>query len=363
MKDNHLQDVSFDFIRYANCWEDADILLAGMNVLKGDKILSIASAGDNVFALLSKGPQQVVAVDISSVQLWLCELKRAAYRRFDHGDFIAFLGFVPADNRIAAYQSIRDLLSAEAKNYWDQQSGAIENGVIHFGKFEEYFQLFKSKVLPTVHNRETVDELMTTKSVEAQKAFYDTCWNTEAWQAMYGDFFGKKMLGERGRDPQFLKHVKGDVAEMILERESNQLSTPKAFDNHFLYYILYNTFEVNNLPYYARPENYEAIKANLDALELRKGLLHEVVNDGEQFDGFNLSDIFEYMSDDIFAVQANFMANMAKPNARLVYWNLMIPRVMSDIRSDLIGDLSLMTDLKEKDKGYFYGQVIIERKK
>jgi len=76
-----------------------------------------------------------------------------------------------------------------------------------------------------------------------------------------------------------------------------------------------------------------------------------------------LSDIFEYMSDDIFAVQANFMANMAKPNARLVYWNLMIPRVMSDIRSDLIGDLSLMSDLKEKDKGYFYGQVIIERKK
>src|SRR5437763_53270 len=36
----------FTGIRYAQCWEDADILLAGLDVQPGDVCLSIASAGD-----------------------------------------------------------------------------------------------------------------------------------------------------------------------------------------------------------------------------------------------------------------------------------------------------------------------------
>ena len=37
---------SFDEIRYAQCWEDADVLLQGLDVQPGDHCLSIASAGD-----------------------------------------------------------------------------------------------------------------------------------------------------------------------------------------------------------------------------------------------------------------------------------------------------------------------------
>ncbi|MBX9450241.1 MAG: BtaA family protein [Taibaiella sp.] len=49
--------VAFDFIRYANCWEDADILLKGLHPAKGSSILSIGSAGDNSFSLLSTQPR------------------------------------------------------------------------------------------------------------------------------------------------------------------------------------------------------------------------------------------------------------------------------------------------------------------
>ena len=38
---------AFDLVRYANCWEDADILLEALAVKQGDRCLSIASAGDN----------------------------------------------------------------------------------------------------------------------------------------------------------------------------------------------------------------------------------------------------------------------------------------------------------------------------
>ncbi len=42
----------FSQLRYAQCWEDADVLVAGLAVRPGDTVLSVASAGDNTLALL-----------------------------------------------------------------------------------------------------------------------------------------------------------------------------------------------------------------------------------------------------------------------------------------------------------------------
>jgi len=77
------EKVNFSFIRYANCWEDADVLLAGFEAGPGAKFLSIGSAGDNSFSLLATNPELVVAVDINPVQLHLIALKKAAFSALD----------------------------------------------------------------------------------------------------------------------------------------------------------------------------------------------------------------------------------------------------------------------------------------
>ena len=59
----------FSAIRYAQVWEDADVLLAGLDVQPGDVCVSIASAGDNALALLTKDPSRVIALDLSPAQL------------------------------------------------------------------------------------------------------------------------------------------------------------------------------------------------------------------------------------------------------------------------------------------------------
>ncbi len=46
---------SFDIIRYAQVWEDADILVAALRPKASDTVVSIASAGDNALALLAEG--------------------------------------------------------------------------------------------------------------------------------------------------------------------------------------------------------------------------------------------------------------------------------------------------------------------
>src|SRR5687767_13471482 len=97
------QRAQFDFIRYANCWEDPQMLLNALAGTKCRKILSIASAGDNSFSLLLADPAQVVAVDVSEVQLFLVELKKAAIKSLSYDECLSFLGFSPCSDRPGLY--------------------------------------------------------------------------------------------------------------------------------------------------------------------------------------------------------------------------------------------------------------------
>ena len=60
---------TFDTIRYAQVWEDADILVPALRPKAGETVVSIASAGDNALALLAEGPERVIAIDMNPTQL------------------------------------------------------------------------------------------------------------------------------------------------------------------------------------------------------------------------------------------------------------------------------------------------------
>ena len=49
------EKANFAKIRYAQCWEDADVLLEALQVDTADTCLSVASAGDNTLALVGAG--------------------------------------------------------------------------------------------------------------------------------------------------------------------------------------------------------------------------------------------------------------------------------------------------------------------
>src|SRR6059036_545633 len=91
---------TFDFIRYASVWEDADVLCEALApVGRGGRLLSIASAGDNVLALLGLDPAEVVAVDRNAAQLACLALRLAAFRCLDDPALLAFLGVTPSAKR------------------------------------------------------------------------------------------------------------------------------------------------------------------------------------------------------------------------------------------------------------------------
>src|SRR5829696_495365 len=92
MKTEAAEKADFTGVRYAQCWEDADVLLEALDVRPGDTCLSIASAGDNALALLTRHPARVIALDLSPAQLACVELRVAAYRALRHGELLELIG-------------------------------------------------------------------------------------------------------------------------------------------------------------------------------------------------------------------------------------------------------------------------------
>lgn len=60
--------VDFSKIRYSQVWEDTRLLRQGLRLKPQSRVLSIASAGDNAFALLLDDAREVVAIGKQSKQ-------------------------------------------------------------------------------------------------------------------------------------------------------------------------------------------------------------------------------------------------------------------------------------------------------
>lgn len=356
-----LQNVAHDYVRYANCWEDADILLEALNIRLNDRVLSIGSAGDNSFSLLVNAPEIVVAVDINAVQLALIALKKAAFQTLMYDEFLEFLGFCDSDSRMQLFTKVKVKLSIEHEKFWIENYRLIESGIIYQGKFEKYFELFRNKVLPLVHSKKTIDALLELKTSEEQQVFYQKHWNTWRWRTLFRLFFSKWFMGKLGRDPAFLKEVDVPVSTFVLSKVQSHLGSIACFDNYFLRFILKGKFG-SILPHYARPENFELIKSNIDRLVVFKGLAEDVFQEYSGFHKFNLSNIFEYMDEQVFENVVKELMKNGADDAVYAYWNLMVPRRMSTTNEGLETDLEQSEFLSEKDKGFFYGKFLIDHK-
>lgn len=353
-----------NILRYANCWEDAEVLLAGLQPKPQSKILSIASAGDNSFSLLTTEPLQIVCADINDIQLYLVALKQGCFRALDYEKMLAFLGFLPTQFRVSILQELKSAITyPQAFEFWKNNKKLIEKGVIYAGKFEKYFRFFREKLLPCIHNKKTVLELISPKSSEEQILFYDKKWNNWRWRLIFSIFFSRYVLGKYGRDKSFFNEVKVPVSEYIYQKTSSYLKNISTQRNFMLHFILMGNFG-NLLPHYLEPENFEIIKQNIEKIVLFAGKVEEAIPHFGKFDCFNLSNIFEYMPESIFIETAQKLAQGAEKNAVFLYWNLMVKRVMSENLPEYFETNNIFNqNLSNQDKGFFYNQVIVEYKK
>jgi S-adenosylmethionine-diacylglycerol 3-amino-3-carboxypropyl transferase len=347
------QRAAFHFIRYASVWEDADLLCDALEpAAEGGRVLSIASAGDNALALLTLDPAEVVAVDLSEAQLAAVALRVAAIRVLDRPALLTFLGVLPDGHRLALYSDLRKKLPAFARAFWDAHPAAVAAGVIHAGRFERYLRLFRRRVLPLVHSRRRIERLLDQDSLEEQERFYRDDWDTWRWRLVFRLFFGRFVMGRLGRDPAFFEHVEGSVGDRILARTRHALTAIPVRTNPYLTYIMTGNYSEHALPRYLRAGHLRDIRDRLDRLTLLNGPAEAAEG---PFHGFNLSDIFEYMSPAAHELAYAALLERAAPGARLAYWNLLAPRGPAPAVAHRVRPLDdEARRLHARDRAWFY---------
>lgn len=356
----------FSILRYAQCWEDADVLLDALAIEAGDTCVSIASAGDNTLSMLTCDPARVIAVDLNPTQLAALRLRLVAYRELEHGELLQLLGSRPAtaSHRSKLYARCRPALDAAARAYWDARGDAIAHGVGDAGKFEGYFRLFRRWCLPLVHGPRAVEALLTPRGDAERAAWYARHWDHWRWRALFSVFFSRTLMGALGRDPAMFAYVQGSVADRIRARTDHALRDLDPSENPYVHWILRGTHG-HALPHALRAANFATIRSRLDRIEIREASLGTVLDELGPHGArrFNLSDIFEYLSVEETDTLLRRITEITTRGARLVYWNMLAPRERPASLADrLRSHTELARQLHARDRAFFYSRLVIEER-
>lgn len=334
-------------IKYSNCWEDVELLSSALKVHRNSDILSIASGGDNSLFLLSHNPNSLTCVDTNPFQIRLTKIKECAIRHLEYDEFLQMLGFQPSLHKEAILQKLRPYLLPDEIALF-QQFGS-ESPLIDAGKFETYLRFFAQRIMPLIHTQTKIEQLFAEKNDKEQTYFYTNTWDSLRWRMFFRVFFSRFVMGRFGREPQKLKEVQVPVSKTILQRASCHLSSTLCQQNYMLEYIMRGRFIT--LPPYARQENFILIKSWLqfNDINYHHGDVISAISTGRKFNRYNLSNIFEYMTQVEFERHIDFIEETGGSNSIYCYWSLLVERTYTKRKA-------LLIENTEKDLGFFYQQ-------
>ena len=351
-------------IVYSQCWEDEESGRKALKITPDDELLVITSGGCNVLAFSLEYPRSITAIDSNPAQNHLLELKIAAIRGLEYDLFLRFLGVRRSDMRWVLYQTIRGYMSTAARDYWDTQRENIEQGAIHTGRFDRYLNLFRQRVLPLIHSRKRIQELLALKDVEEQKYFYERVWNNGRWRALFRIFFGRYLMGHIGRYPEFFRYVDiRDVGEHYQQRARHALTEIPIRGNYFLEYILTGGF-TEEMPPYLMERNFGALRGAVGRIRIvtdTLGLFLTTMAEGS-LSKFYLSDVFELMPMSHYEKILTQLVRVSKAGARLCYYNNLVLRSHPTSLDQVIqGEEELGQQLHWADRSFVYRRFVVER--
>lgn len=332
------------YIRYSNVYEEINSLLS---VASGDIYLSVASGFDNTLALLKNNPKKIVAFDYNITQIYLAKLKMSSFLHLSYPELLAFFGINSTKKvRLSLYSKLAPNLDSDVKEYFDNNLEIIKIGIVNCGRFEYYLSKFKKYILPYTHNKKVINRFMNAETIEEQRVIYEE-FNNKKFKKLFKVFFSEKTMSRLGREKEYFKYLEKDLATLLKERVDLGFNNVLNLTNPYMEYVVLGYFRT--LPEYLKEENYELIRNNLDKIELVYGDFKDIIKK-YQYDFLNLSDIFEYMSQEETNECEKLIIENTNNFAKVVFWNMMVPRsftsgVFKEINSD---------DAFLKERPFFY---------
>lgn len=333
-----------------------------LDVKPGDRILSLASAGDVPLSLLGMNENiDIKAVDISESQIKLCRLKMVSAIYLECPLNGQFLGYMRCDSgkREQLYKDIvRPVLKAEDASFWDENIYFIRNGIINAGRFERYIRKLKS-VASLFIGRENLRNLINASDAEDQKRIFENKVATrKSLQLIFRIAFHPAIYRKRGLQDQALIHANKSTGERFYEKFRDFCTANPASENYFLQYFLTgNCITPESLPHYLKAENRNRIAANASRIDFQTISLQEALMEYPvgYFTGVHLSNLGDWSDEHQFADLLKLIRSQCNPGTKICYRYLQKNHFLSQGREDFAIDIEKSAMAERKDRFPFYG--------
>lgn len=356
----------FDSVLYASCWEDPALDRSAFQLDRNATVFTITSGGCNALAFLADDPREVIALDINRHQNHLLELKMSAFRELSYEALLRFVGVEASKERVMIYRTLlRAGLSEDARVFWDARLQRIEDGLLDYGRFEQYMRLLR-RVMTILVGRTKIDQLFALESAEERLRYYETKWSTLRWKLFLRVFlsrtmmslvFDKAFFAQLSANFSFGKHFEGRIRFALTE-------LPEPARDPFLRYIFLGGYTRSALPDYLRPENYEAIRARLERITIVSESCESFFDrlPENRITHFNFTNIFEWMPQTSFEALLRKTIRVAAPGAILTYRNLLVPRSRPEtLSASLIEHNHFAARLARHDRSFIYSSYHVEQ--
>ena len=169
------------------------------------------------------------------------------------------------------------------------------------------------------------------------------------------------VVGRFGRDPHFFDYAQGSLSGHLLRRAEHALTALDPCVKPYLQWILLGLTAGRSLMRCARkttrPSGAISIASRFGCSRSRTISAPPT----HSIDGFNLSDIFEYMAPAACERLLEHLAACGPKGGRLAYWNLLAPRRRPERLGDRLRSMdALAAELHSRDKAFFYGALRVE---
>ncbi|RKX36011.1 MAG: DUF3419 domain-containing protein [Verrucomicrobia bacterium] len=346
----------------AQCWEDADTLLAALEVQPGETVVSVGSGGDNTLALLLANPARVMGIDPDPAQIACCELKTIAYRKLGYGEYLELVGSRTSTRRQKLLDECLDGSISARVAFWRSVRGIDARGIGGLGQFERELNRFRVGLLPFAQSQAKLNALLRPTNPESRAVFFDQAWNSLRWRVLFRRGFSRAAAIARGQQASLFDRGDDGLTSGASERFRHLLVDLEPAENPYLHWYL-RGYHGDVLPVAMRTRNRGTIRDRLDRISWRAQSLEGALGTlpAKSVDRFNLGGVFEPTSEAAYHHLLKAIIRAARPGARLVYWNTLTMRSRPDTMRQQLRPLEeLAIRLGRSDKSLFSQRLVIE---
>lgn len=285
-----------------------------------NRVLCVTASGDRPLNLLVHPCQEMVTVDSNPFQNALFELKKVAIDNLSYEEYLAFLGIMPASNRLQTYRKIEKHLSPFSASIWEKQSKKITQGIIYQGVLERFLKHIST--ILNVLRRKKINRLFSCKNIAEQRVCLDRDWTTPLCRKILYFVFHPSIIRLCINDPGLyesdnINHA-APAGQQVFERLNTSLNEILAKDSLLLSLFLKGKIPQEIFPPYLNETGVNKIKPNLNRIRFATQDLISFLEQAESnyFDRFSISDVASYMSKDNFHRLVKELYRTARPGAR-----------------------------------------------